>query len=141
MINFEPKFLIEDDNPDLLHQLTACMQSVAEFAKLEYFRTQSYRVHETSLENVPEEITAYNDPHPKTIDDDFGLGETQLSAAYSQLSSLRKQILVLTLLEGLPAATVAKRLNCSVDYIYKQKHRALKKLRDQFMDGGDNYGD
>jgi DNA-directed RNA polymerase specialized sigma24 family protein len=35
---------------------------------------------------------------------------------------------------------VAERLNCSVDYVYLQKHRALKKLRDLLMDGGGHDG-
>jgi RNA polymerase sigma factor (sigma-70 family) len=139
MTNFEPKFLIEDDDPDLLHQLTAYIQQVVKYARLEYFHTLGYRDFESPLEELPQDT--YTELPPEVAEDEFAIKDEQLSAAYSQLSSLRKQILVMTLLEGLPAATVAERLGCSVDYVYLQKHRSLKKLRDQLMDGGDTYGD
>jgi len=49
---------------------------------------------------------------------------------------LRQQVLVLAIIEQLPALEIAERLGCSVNYVYKQKHLALQKIKER---AGDKY--
>ena len=138
-MNITPHFTIEDDNIDLLRQFTAYIREVVRYAKLEYSRKQKYRVHEVPLENASDEAVAHEDPLPME-NGDFGFTDEKLSGAYSDLKSLQKKILVHIFVEELSAQETAEKLDCSVDYVYLQKHRILKKLRDQLMEEGDTHG-
>jgi len=67
----------------------------------------------------------------------FDFEEERLSRAFSELPVLRQRILEMAFVKRLSAQEIAQRLNCSVKYIYNQKHAALKKLRDILLKGGD----
>ena len=138
-MNITPRFTIEDDDLDLLRQFTAYIREVVKYAKLEYSRNMKYRQYESPLEQAPEGALIYDDPLPAGKDE-FGFTEEKLSQAFSGLKSLRRQILILTFVEGLSAQETADELGCSVDYVYLQKHRTLKELRDQLMEEGDRRG-
>ena len=45
------------------------------------------------------------------------------------LPLLRRQVLSMLFVEQLTAIEIAERLNCPVNYVYKEKHRALQKIR------------
>jgi RNA polymerase sigma factor (sigma-70 family) len=132
---------MEDDDLDLLRRFTAYIQNVVHYARLEYFRTTEYTARESPLEQFPPEILGYEDPSPVINKGEFEFAEDKLSAAFSGLNLLRRRILTLIFVEELSAREVADKLNCSVDYVYLQKHRALKKLRDALINGGDSHGD
>jgi RNA polymerase sigma factor (sigma-70 family) len=132
------RFNIIDDEPDLLWQFTAWLQKVVGYARLEYLRKLDYKKLETSLDEASNEIPAYEDPIPVSKDGIDFEGEG-LSEAFAGLNQLRRQILILTFVEGLTAQETADKLNCTVDYVYLHKHRAIKALRDQLMGGGGNH--
>jgi DNA-directed RNA polymerase specialized sigma24 family protein len=50
---------------------------------------------------------------------------------------MRRRILELSFIEGLSAMETAHLLGRSVNYIYDQKHAAIKKLRDALLRGGE----
>jgi len=136
-----PRFVIEDDDLDLLWRFTAWMEWVVPHAKIDYLRKQKHRQKEVPLEQSDmDEAAEYEDPLPFSSDE-FQFEEERLAKAFSGLNLLRKQILTLTFVEDLPAQEVADRLGCSIDYVYLQKHRALKALRDQLMEGGGRRGE
>ena len=134
-----PRFVIEYDDIDLLRRFTAYMELIVTHAGIDYVRRQAFRKLEITLG-----LTVTND----NVDFDeipinnheFDFEEKRLADAFFQLSHLRKRIITLLYVEGLSPQETAERLNCSVDYVYKQKHRALKKLRDQLMNGGEKCG-
>ena len=136
-----PRFVIEDDDLDLLWRFTAYMELLVSHAKVDYLRRQRYNQREILLEQSDmDTVAGYEDPLPISTDE-FEFEEDKLAEAFYRLTLLRRQILTLTFVEGLSAQEVADKLNCSVDYVYKQKHRALKALRDQLMDGGEKRGE
>lgn len=139
-MNIPPRFTIEDDNPVLLGQFTDWMEWVVIHAAADFMRRQSNRRREEPLEELSNDDLIYEDlmPSNKT---EFDFAEDKLASAFSKLSLLRRQILALVFVEGLSAQETADKLGCSVDYVYLQKHRALKKLRDQLMEGGGRYGE
>jgi RNA polymerase sigma factor (sigma-70 family) len=138
-----PRFVIEDDDLDLMWRFTAYMELVVRHARIDYLRRQSFRNREIALEHLPEEdVGAYELPLPAMVDgNEFDFEEARLGTAFSRLNLLRQRILTLIFVEGLSAREVADKLNFSVDYVYLQKHRALKALRDWLMEGGDWRGE
>jgi RNA polymerase sigma factor (sigma-70 family) len=139
-MNIPPRFVIEDDDVDLLRQFTAWIGRVVHYARLEYLRRLKYAANEVSLEDTAEYALVYEEPLPVSKGQ-FEFEDSGLSQAFSELNLHRRRILTLIFAEGLSAQETADKLGCSVDYVYKQKHRALKKLRDQLMDGrGDTSG-
>jgi RNA polymerase sigma factor (sigma-70 family) len=139
-MNITPRFAVEDDDPGLLGRFTAYMELVVTHARIDCLRRQDYRKSEVSPEHCPTDRFGYEDRLPENKSE-FDFEEGKLADAFSRLNLLRKRILTLVFVEGLPAREVAERLNCSVEYVYLQKHRALKKLRDQLMNGGDGNGE
>lgn len=139
-MHISPKYSIEDDDPGLLGQFTAWMAEVVKNATIDYCRRQGYRNMECSLEDAPQDVFAYEDPVPASKKE-FEFAESRLTEAFNGLNQLRRQILTLIFVKGLSAQETADRVNCSVDYVYLQKHRAIKTLRDQLMEGGGWCGD
>ena len=140
-MNIFPRFVIEDDDLDLLWRFTAYIKLLVIHAKIEYLRKQGHLKKEIPSDRlIIDESVGYEDPLPISPDE-FDFIEEKLADAFSKLNSLRRQILTLIFVEGLSAQEVADKLNCSVDYVYLQKHRALRKLRDQLMEEGDRCGE
>ena len=139
-MNITPRFVIEDDDLDLLWRFTAYMELLVSHAKIDYLRRQGYKQKEVPYgQFIIDESAGYEDPLPDSPDE-FEFTDEKLSDAFSKLNSLRRQILTLIFVDGLSAQEVADKLDCSVDYVYLQKHRTLKKLRDQLMEEGDRDG-
>ena len=139
-MNITPRFAIEDDDVDLLWRFTAYIREVVKYAKYEYFRKLQYREHEVPLEQAPDSAFISEDLLPAR-NDDFGFTEEKLTQAFSRLKPLPSRILTYIFVDGLSAQETADKLGCSVDYVYLQKHRTLKKLRDQLMEEGDKRGE
>jgi RNA polymerase sigma factor (sigma-70 family) len=139
-VNISPRFNIVDDDPDLLRRFTAYIKDVVTYAQKEYERKLEYRTRERPLEHVPPELLSYDSPLP-VEKDGFDFAEDRLSEEFSKLKLLRRQILTLTFVEGLSPQEAADKLNCSVETVYLQKHRALKALREQMVEGGDEDGE
>ena len=98
-----------------------------------------YRARESPMEQLPPEMLKYEDP-PIVPENDFAFDMKNLSQAFSKLTLMRRRILTLIFVEELSAPEVADKLGCSVDYVYLQKHRTLKKLRNQLMEEDGDYG-
>ena len=131
--------IIEDDDPDLSRQFSAWIKGVVKYARLEYLRQFDYPAKESSLDDVPAEMLSYEDPMPVSKDQ-FDFTEDKLSQEFSKINLLRRKILTLLFVGDLPAQEVADRLSCPVKSVYREKHRTLKRLRDQLMNGGDDNG-
>jgi len=135
----KPRFVIEDDDLDLLWRFTTYVSKVVHYARLEYLRKQEHRFTETALDLLPPKMLSYKDSY-FSQKDAFVFEDDVLTNAFNGLSSLRKEILICVFSEGLSAQETADRLGCPVEHIYLHKHRALRKLRDQIMEGGDQNG-
>ena len=134
------RFTVKDDDPDLLWRFTAYIREVVKYARLEFLRKLEYQKREAPLEQSDTDMLSYESPLPADKDD-FDFAEDKLSQAFSKLNLMRRRMLTLIFVEGLSAQETADRLGCSVDYVYLQKHRALKALRDQLMDRGGKHGE
>jgi len=113
---------------------TTYIGRVAGYARQEYLRTLFRRIQEVPLEELSEETLALvEDRH---FPDEFELAEDHLSQAVNNLPLLRRRVLGMLFIKQLTAQEIADELGCSISYIYKEKHRALKKIR-EVMEGDD----
>ena len=134
-MEISPRFTIEDDDLDLLWRFTAWMELVVSHASADYIRRHKNQNLEDSLEQHIPDTLSYEGLH--TVSKvEFDFAEGKLSEAFSSLPLLRRRILTLSYVEELTAQEVADRLKCSVEYVYKQKHKAIKALRDQLLSEG-----
>jgi len=116
---------------------TVYIVRVAGYARLEYLRTLRFRSWETSLDELPEDMLPQADA--SLYIDELTFEESRLSRAVNEMSLLRRQVLIMLFVEQLSASEIAARLGCSVNYVYKQKHLALQKIK-AMKEGGDLEG-
>lgn len=68
----------------------------------------------------------------------FDFEEEKLAQAFSELPLMRREVLRLLFVEELTPGEIAAKLHCSMNYVHKQKSRALQKLRAALTDGDDD---
>lgn len=86
------------------------------------------------VDTVPDTFLAYEDKYDLQMSaekDGFSFEEEKLSLAFREMQPRRQRIITLLFDQQLPAEEVAKRLNCSIQYVYNQKSIALKLLREK----------
>jgi RNA polymerase sigma factor (sigma-70 family) len=127
------------DNDDLRNIFSAWMEKVISHAKIDYLRRrESTRKREPTqyLSDYPE--PGYEPDFRIVPADEFDFEEERLAESFAKLPLMRRRILTLLFVEGFSAEEIADKLNCSRDYVYKSKLRALKTLRYLLEGGGDD---
>ena len=117
---------------------TAWMERVVEHAKIDYKRRKAARDRKIkpTLQWEPKE-ESYIQDFRLTPPDEFDFEEERLADCFASLPLLKRRILKLMFIEQMTPAEIAKELNCSVNYVYLQKHRALQKLKELLTEGGE----
>ena len=123
---------------DLRNQFTAYMQKVVYHAKVDYIRRKKAKCLRAQVDSAEALVLTYEQDFHSTSDADFDFEEQRLADSFASLPLIRKQILKLLFVEGLTAMEVAEELGCSLDYVYSNKRRALQRLRDQLLEGGEH---
>ena len=133
----------DSEDGELLARFTAFMVQLVTNAKVDYIRRQRHSKREILMDTLPES----NDSpladerwQSGVSDKEFNFAEERISDALGSLPALRRRILELSFIEGLTAQEIAETLECSVKFVYDQKHAALKKLRDILVKGGERDG-
>jgi len=136
-----PRFVIEDDDLDLLWRFTAYMELVVRHARIDYLRRQNkFRQNEVSMDQADiDEIASYDISVPLN-NSGFDFENKKLGDEFTKLNDLRKKILTLIFVDRLSTEEIVDTLKCSADDVYMQKYKALKKLRDQLIEEGGGYG-
>lgn len=90
------------------------------------------------LEEIPESALPIQnlttDVYTKS---EFEFEEERLAEAFSKLPLMRKQILTMLFAENISPSEISKRLNCSPQYVYNQRYKALKALRNELDKDGE----
>jgi RNA polymerase sigma-70 factor, ECF subfamily len=89
-----------------------------------------HRQYVTLEQGVPDAAGVEPDPETRALE---GADRTALIAALARLPEEQRQVLRLRLMEGLPAAEVAARMGRNADSIRQIQHRALIKLRQEYL--------
>ena len=61
----------------------------------------------------------------------------RLAEAFSKLPLMRKRILTMLFVENISPDKISKNLNCSPQYVYNQRYKALKALRNELDKDGE----
>lgn len=72
---------------------------------------------------------------------DFEFEEARLAKAFEELPLMRKEVLRLLFVEMKEPEEISAILHCSTNYVYLQKSRALKRLRELLTEYGDDRSD
>ncbi|HCC34827.1 MAG TPA: hypothetical protein DEQ02_04035 [Ruminococcaceae bacterium] len=118
------------DDSDLRNIFSAWMEKVVRHAKIDYIQALRVQAKKKSVPyptDMPE--AAYEQDFRLVSSDEFDFEEERLAQSFAQLPLLRRQVLTMIFVEELSADEIAVRLNCSRDYVYIAKLRALKRLR------------
>jgi RNA polymerase sigma-70 factor, ECF subfamily len=94
-----------------------------------------HRQYVTIEQGVPDAPGAEPDPENRALE---GADRAALIAALARLPDEQRQVLRLRLMEGLPAAEVAARMGRNADSIRQIQHRALIRLRQEFLAVGES---
>lgn len=127
--------------PDILRaRFTAWLEKLIKNTRIDYLR-QFKNIPETiSIDDLFEDEQLIGD-NDVTISDSktaFDFEEERLARAFYELPLMKRRILEMLFVEEFKPEEIAKRLNCSAQYVYNQRLRAIKKLREQLSKGGEN---
>ena len=117
------------DNDYLEYRFRSYITKVICHARIDYLRKLSWKDHEVSYDEASPEHFAYYDEMLPESKDEFVFENEKIDDAFQKLSVLRKRILELTFINGLKAGEIAVLLGCSINQVYKERHRAIEILR------------
>lgn len=69
---------------------------------------------------------------------EFEFEEERLAKAFYELPLMKQKILKMLFVDDVKPEFIAQKLNCSPQYVYNQRFRALKMLRNKLNKGGDD---
>lgn len=126
-----------EDN--LSYRFTSYITKVIQFARKDYLKKLTWKKHEIPLEMTFLSELGFTDPPLSENKESFSFENQLLETAFQKLSELRRQILELIFVNGMKPSEIAAMLNCPVDFVYREKNRALDKLR-QLLERMDSNG-
>ncbi len=132
----------ESERDELRAKFTAWLETVVKRAKIDYVRKLSRQPDYISIDEIPESflvtensedewLRKFREPTP------YDFEEERLAKAFMELPLKRRRVMELLFFEDISEAEIAKRLNCSIQYVRNQRCIALKKLRSRLLEGGD----
>lgn len=125
---------MKKEKDELRGRFTRFMEVTVRNARIDYLRKLKRQVPTVPLDSIPESQLGYADFLPSDVGSDFD--DERLSRAFVELSSVRQRILTLLFIHELKPSEIARSLNRPVEYVYKQRSLAIKRLR-QMLGGGD----
>ena len=125
---------MKKERDELRGRFTRFLEVTVRNARVDYLRKQSRQAPTVPLDSIPESQLGYSDSLPSDVGFDFD--DERLSQAFVELSSVRQRILTLLFVHEIKPSEIAWLLDCPVEYVYKQRSLAIKRLRR--MLGGDD---
>ncbi len=111
-------------------EFTSWLEKVIVRAKLDYIRNNRQYLEIVSMDELSEEaISVCEEPYMEHKDN-FDFEDVRIEQAFMKLSVLYRRILTMLFLEEKSPDEIATELGCSVDSVYSNRSRALKKLRE-----------
>lgn len=130
---------VDGESDALRARFTVWLEKLIKNAKINYLEECKKDIITISIEDL------FEDEFPVTTNDillfderdDFDFEEERLAKAFYELSLMKQKILKMLFVDEIKPEIIAKQLNCSSQYVYNQKLRALKLLRKKLDKGGD----
>ena len=123
---------------ELKGRFTVWLEKVVRNAKINYIKKLKCEPQLVYLEEIPELVlTTQSSSDEVYTKSEFEFEEERLSKAFSKLPLMRKRILTMLFVENISPDEISKRLNCSPQYVYNQRYKALKALKNELDKGGE----
>ena len=123
---------------ELKGRFTVWLEKVVRNAKINYIKKLKREPQLVYLEEIPESVlTTQSSSYEVYTKSEFEFEEERLSKAFSKLPLMRKRILAMLFVENISPDEISKRLNCSPQYVYNQRYKALKALKNELDKGGE----
>lgn len=115
-------------NDELRMRFTGWLKIVVKRAKIDYVRRRNRHQGEISIEDVSAyDALVYDWQDASAANFDFE--NDQIAFAFSKLTPVRSQILIMLFVQNLTPQEIADDLHCSVQHVYNQRSLALKELK------------
>lgn len=129
------------ERDELRARFTKWMEVTVYRARLNYLKAQSRHLSNLSLDDALREQLGCSEDETQWIQkmgagDSFDFEEESLADAFARLPAMKRKIITMLFLLDMTPQEIADKLGCTVQYVYKQKSLALKRLRD-LLKGGD----
>ena len=123
---------------ELKGRFTVWLEKVVRNAKINYIKKLKREPQLVYLEEIPESVlTTQSSSYEVYTKSEFEFEEERLSKAFSKLPLMRKRILAMLFVENISPDEISKRLNCSPQYVYNQRYKALKALKNELDKGSE----
>ena len=119
-------------------QFTVWLEKLIVRAKLDYIRRNRQYLEVVSIDELTDEALAVCDEPVMEKQKDFEFDDARMEKAFFELTPLRRKILTMLFVEEMTPEEVAAELGCSVDAVYNNRSRALKKLKEAIRKDGDD---
>ena len=127
---------------ELQARFTVWLEKVINSAKIDYIRQRAKEPKAMSLEDVKRQTEIAYIQDIRLEDYDISKGEyafdnERIELAFSTLSKVARQVLLLLYVFDMTPDEVASDLGCSVQNIYKVRARAIEKLKELLKNGNE----
>ncbi len=120
----------EKNNDRLRGEFTAWLEKLVIRVKLDYIRKHPRYLDVISIDELSEETLSAYDDKPKLNPAGFDFDDVKLEEAFMKLTVLRRRILTMLFVDEMTPEEIAGVLGCTIEAVYNNRSRALKKLRE-----------
>ena len=112
-------------------RFTSWIEKLIKNAKIDYLRQNNKKPECISIDELfeDEQLIGDEDVILSISSTSFDFEEEKLAKAFHKLPLMKRRILELLFIDEFKPEEIAKRLNCSPQYVYDQRYRAIKKMR------------
>ncbi len=123
----------EEQYDRLRCEFTAWLEKVIVRAKIDYIRKNKKYLEVISMDELSQETLSVCDPPIRENSNQFEFNDTRMERAFSSLTDLRRQVLILLYVEEKSTIEAAKELGCSLNTLSHNRCRALKMLKEELQ--------
>lgn len=131
---------VDGESNVLRARFTIWLEKLIKNARINYFEEYKKEIITISIDDLLEdEIPVGCKDIPLPLEKgEFEFEEERLAKAFYELPLMKQKILKMLFVDDVKPEFVAQKLNCSPQYVYNQRFRALNMLRSKLDKGGDD---
>ena len=129
----------DKNESDILRaRFTSWIEKLIKNAKIDYLRQNNKKPECIAIDELfeDEQLIGDEDVILTISSTSFDFEEEKLAKAFHKLPLMKRRILELLFVDEISPEEIAKHFNCSPQYVYNRKYRALKKIRSQIEKDG-----
>ena len=131
---------VSGESDVLRARFTVWIEKLIKNARIDFLRQYSKEPETISIDDLyaDEQLIGDMDVIIYEQNNAFDFEEESLARAFYKLPLMRRKILEMLFVESMKPNEIARRMNCSPQYVYNQRLKAIKKLREELSKGGEN---